>query len=46
VPLHDENAFDELALNSDSAAPKNAKVLSTPVHLRELVNEVHKMLAA
>ena len=33
-------------VNSDSAAPKNAKVLSKPVHLRELVNEVHKMLAA
>ena len=27
-------------------APKNAKVLSKPVHLRELVNEVNKMLAA
>jgi two-component system cell cycle response regulator CpdR len=38
--------FAAVALNSDSAAPKNAKVLSKPVHLRELVNEVHKMLAA
>ena len=38
--------FTAVALNSDSAAPKNAKVLSKPVHLRELVNEVHKMLAA
>src|SRR5512145_2484138 len=37
--------FAAVALNSDSAAPKNAKVLSKPVHLRELVNEVHKMLA-
>ena len=27
-------------------APKNAKVLSKPVHLRELVSEVNKMLAA
>lgn len=26
--------------------PKNAKVLSKPVHLRELVSEVNKMLAA
>ena len=34
------------ALNSDSAAPKHAKVLSKPIHLRELVNEVQKMLAA
>jgi two-component system cell cycle response regulator CpdR len=38
--------FAAVALNSDSAAPKNAKVLSKPVHLRDLVNEVHKMLAA
>ena len=38
--------FAAVALNSDAAAPKNAKVLSKPVHLRELVNEVHKMLAA
>jgi len=38
--------FAAVALNSDSKAPKNAKVLSKPVHLRELVNEVHKMLAA
>ena len=38
--------FAVVALNSDSQAPKNAKVLSKPVHLRDLVNEVHKMLAA
>ena len=38
--------FAAVALNSNSAAPKNAKVLSKPVHLRELVNEVQKMLAA
>src|SRR5262245_25466167 len=38
--------FAAVALNSDSAAPKNAKVLSKPVHLRELVTEVQKMLAA
>jgi two-component system cell cycle response regulator CpdR len=38
--------FAAVALNSDSAAPKNAKVLSKPVHLRELVNEVNKLLAA
>ena len=38
--------FAAVALNSDSDAPKNAKVLSKPVHLRELVNEVNKMLAA
>ena len=38
--------FAAVALNSDSEAPKNAKVLSKPVHLRELVSEVNKMLAA
>src|SRR5581483_437468 len=38
--------FAAVALNADSAAPKNAKVLSKPVHLRDLVNEVNKMLAA
>src|ERR1700686_987652 len=38
--------FAAVALNSDSAAPKNAKVLSKPVHLRELFSEVNKMLAA
>src|SRR5258708_7434695 len=38
--------FAAVALNSDSKAPKNAKVLSKPVHLRELVDEVQKMLAA
>jgi len=30
----------------DSNAPKHAKVLSKPIHLRELVTEVTKMLAA
>jgi two-component system cell cycle response regulator CpdR len=38
--------FAAVALNSDSAAPKHAKVLSKPVHLRELVTEVQKLLAA
>ncbi|TMJ87983.1 MAG: response regulator [Alphaproteobacteria bacterium] len=38
--------FAAVALNPDTAAPKTAKVLSKPVHLRELVNEVQKMLAA
>jgi two-component system cell cycle response regulator CpdR len=38
--------FAAVALNSDSDTPKNAKVLSKPVHLRELVSEVNKMLAA
>jgi two-component system, cell cycle response regulator CpdR len=38
--------FAAVALNPDSAAPKQAKVLSKPFHLRELVSEVGKMLAA
>jgi two-component system cell cycle response regulator CpdR len=38
--------FAAVALNPDSTAPKQAKVLSKPVHLRELVSEVQKMLAA
>ena len=38
--------FAAVALNADSNAPKQAKVLSKPIHLRELVTEVTKMLAA
>src|SRR6266478_3420781 len=38
--------FAAVALNPDSAAPRQAKVLSKPFHLRELVSEVGKMLAA
>ncbi len=38
--------FAAVALNADSDAPKQAKVLSKPIHLRELVSEVQKMLTA
>ncbi|TIW84989.1 MAG: response regulator, partial [Mesorhizobium sp.] len=38
--------FAAVALNPDSKAPKDAKVLSKPFHLRDLVNEVEKMLHA
>jgi len=38
--------FAAVALNPDSKAPKDAKVLSKPFHLRDLVNEVEKMLRA
>jgi two-component system cell cycle response regulator CpdR len=38
--------FAAVALNPDSKAPKDAKVLSKPFHLRELVNEVEKLMAA
>ncbi len=38
--------FAAVALNPDSQAPRDAKVLSKPFHLRELVTEVEKLLAA
>jgi len=38
--------FAAVALNPDSNAPRDAKVLSKPFHLRELVNEVEKLLQA
>ncbi|MFO1185346.1 MAG: response regulator [Bauldia sp.] len=38
--------FAAVALNPDSKAPKDAKVLSKPFHLRDLVIEVERLLAA
>ena len=38
--------FAAVALHPDSKAPKDAKVLSKPFHLRDLVAEVERMLAA
>ena len=38
--------FAAVALNPESDAPKNATVLSKPFHLRDLVNEVEKILQA
>lgn len=38
--------FAAVALNSDTATPRDSKVLSKPFHLRELVSEVEKMLIA
>ena len=38
--------FAAVALNPDSKAPKDAKVLSKPFHLRDLVDEVEKLLTA
>ncbi len=38
--------FAAVALNPDSEAPKNAKVLSKPFHLRDLVTQVERLLAA
>lgn len=38
--------FAAVALNPESQAPKDARVLSKPFHLRELVQEVDRLLAA
>jgi two-component system cell cycle response regulator CpdR len=38
--------FAAVALSAGSRAPEGAKVLSKPIHLRELVAEVDRMLAA
>ncbi len=38
--------FAAVALNPDSQAPRDAKVLSKPFHLKDLVNEVDKLLKA
>ena len=38
--------FAAVALNATEQAPKDSKVLSKPFHLKDLVNEVDRMLAA
>lgn len=38
--------FAAVALNPESEAPKDARVLSKPFHLRELVQEVDRLLVA
>ena len=38
--------FAAVALNRNSGAPAHAKVLSKPFHLRDLVNEVERLMAA
>ena len=38
--------FAAVALNAGASAPKDAKVLSKPFHLRDLVDEVAKVTAA
>ena len=38
--------FAAVALNPDSHTPRQAKILSKPFHLRDLVSEVQRMLAA
>jgi two-component system cell cycle response regulator CpdR len=38
--------FAAVALHPSSQAPKQAKVLSKPFHLREIVQEIERMIAA
>jgi two-component system cell cycle response regulator CpdR len=38
--------FAAVALNPDNHAPQDARVLSKPFHLRDLVNEVQRLLKA
>ena len=38
--------FAAVALNPDNEAPQDAKVLSKPFHLRDLVQEVERLIAA
>lgn len=38
--------FAAVTLNTDSRAPTDAKVLSKPFHLKDLVDEVDRLLAA
>src|SRR3989442_14524029 len=38
--------FAAVALNPDSNAPKDAKVLSKPFHLKDLLYEAEKLLSA
>ena len=38
--------FAAVALAAEDQAPAGAKVLSKPIHLREIVSEVERMIAA
>lgn len=38
--------FAVVSLNTESAPPQDAKILSKPFHLRDLVKEVDRLLAA
>lgn len=38
--------FAAVVLNNDTMAPKDARVLSKPFHLKDLVREVERLLAA
>ena len=38
--------FAAVALNPDMQAPRNAKIISKPFHLRDLVGEIGRLVAA
>jgi len=38
--------FAAVALNPDNNAPKDAHILSKPFHLRQLVDEIDRLMAA
>lgn len=38
--------FAAVALAPDNSAPKDARILSKPIHLKDLVSEVDRLLAA
>ncbi len=38
--------FAAVALNPDNRAPRDARILSKPFHLRQLVDEVRRLMAA
>ena len=38
--------FAAVALNPDMQAPRNAKILSKPFHLRDLLGEIGRLIAA
>ena len=38
--------FAAVALNPDNKAPRDARILSKPFHLRQLVDEVERLMAA
>ncbi len=38
--------FAAVALNPENEAPRNAQVLSKPFHLRQLVDEIDRLMAA
>ena len=46
LPIMFITGFAAVALGSGDRTPQGAKVLSKPVHLREIVAEVEKMVAA